>query len=231
MVKASPQPGLLPGRRADLVARSIPLIREQTKGRHSLDDFLRNFFGQRDTEPIVVPYTRADVESALSAVCPYDWHAFFETRVYQANSAPPTDGSRGGRLEAGANNETPNRDRFYPPGFEAASAQWYSIGASVKTDGTIADVLPATPADQAGLGPHMTILSSTVARSRLDASDGSDRASASTASLSVVVKNFSTVQSRDIQYAGGLRYPHLERIAGSRGLLTEILAARNIADR
>ena len=205
------------------------VIREQTKGLHSLDDFLRNFFGQRDTEPVVVPYTRADVESALSAVCPYDWHAFFETRVYQPNSAPPTDG-----LEAAGwklvYNETPNRDRFYQPGFEAASAQWYSIGASVKTDGTIADVLPATPAYEAGLGPHMTILS---VDGRTFSIDRLTEAIAHPVNgkLSVVVKNFSTVQSRDIQYAGGLRYPHLERIAGSRDVLTEILTARSIADR
>jgi len=68
------------------------IIREQTQGRRSLDDFLRSFLGQRDTGPIVVPYTRQDVEEALSAVCPYDWHTFIETHVYQVNSKPPTDG-------------------------------------------------------------------------------------------------------------------------------------------
>ncbi len=43
--------------------RADALIREQSQGRLSLDDFLRSFFGQRDTEPIVVPYTREDVEA------------------------------------------------------------------------------------------------------------------------------------------------------------------------
>jgi predicted metalloprotease with PDZ domain len=205
------------------------VIREQTKGLHSLDDFLRNFFGQRDTEPIVVPYTRADVESALGAVCPYDWHTFFETRVYQPNSAPPTDGleSAGWKL---VYNETLNRDRFYPPGFEAASAQWYSIGALVKTDGTIADVLPDTPAYEAGLGPHMTILS---VDGRTFSIEHFTEAIAhpGNGKLSVVVKNFDSVQSRDIRYSGGLRYPHLERIPENRDVLTEILAARSISNR
>src|SRR5262245_15648435 len=49
--------------------------------------------------------------------------------------------------------------------------------------------------------------------------------------VSFVVKNFNPVQSRENPYAGGLRYPHLERIPGSRDVLTEILAARSIADR
>jgi predicted metalloprotease with PDZ domain len=127
-------------------------------------------------------------------------------------------------------NETPNRDRFYPPGFEAASAQWYSIGVSVKTDGTIADVLPATPAYEAGLGPHMTILS---VDGRTFSIEHLTEAIAHPVNgkLSVVVKNFDSVQSRDVRYAGGLQYPHLERIPGSRDVLTEILAARSIADR
>ena len=39
------------------------IIREQTQDRLSLDDFLRSFLGQRDTGPIVVPYTREEVEA------------------------------------------------------------------------------------------------------------------------------------------------------------------------
>jgi hypothetical protein len=58
------------------------LIRTQSQGHVSLDDFLRNFLGQRDTGPRVVPYTREDVEAALSATWPFDWHKFFEERVY-----------------------------------------------------------------------------------------------------------------------------------------------------
>jgi predicted metalloprotease with PDZ domain len=209
--------------------RAEALIREQSKGLHSLDDFLRGFFGQRDTESIVVPYTRADVEAGLSAVWPADWHALFETRVYQPNSAPPTDGLEavGWRLMY---TETPNRDRFNAPGYEAGSFQLYSIGVLVKTDGTIADVSPGTPAYEAGLGPHMTILS-------VDGRTFSLRnlteaiAHPVNGGLSVVVKNFDAIQSRNIRYQGGLRYPHLERIPGRHDYLTEILTARSIGDR
>jgi hypothetical protein len=45
--------------------------------------------------------------------------------------------------------------------------------------------------------------------------------------ISLVVRNFDTVETREIQYAGGLRYPHLERIPGTHDYLTEILAPRN----
>src|SRR5262249_19086756 len=149
--------------------------------------------------------------------------------VYQPNSAPPTDG-----LEAAGwklvYNETPNRDRFYEPGFEAGSAQWYSIGVSVLTNGTISDVLPGTPAYEAGLGPHMTIIA---VNGRTFSFENLTEAIANPANgkLSVVVKNVDSIQSHDIKYAGGLRYPHLERIPGSHDFLTDILATRSIVNR
>jgi hypothetical protein len=45
--------------------------------------------------------------------------------------------------------------------------------------------------------------------------------------ISLVVRNFDSVESREIQYAGGLRYPHLERIPGSHDYLSEILEPRS----
>jgi predicted metalloprotease with PDZ domain len=203
-------------------------IREQTRGRLSLDDFLRNFFGQRDTDPIVAPYTRDDVEAALSAICPFDWHAFFETHVYQVNTKPPTDGleAAGWRLMY---NATPNNERFdsdmLPIGYDGA----YSIGMYLKKDGTIIDVLPGTPAYDAGLGPHMTLIA-------VDGHVYSDEALNESIAhprngkIPLIVRNFDSVESREIQYAGGVRYPHLERIPGSHDYLTEILEPRSYKD-
>ena len=131
-------------------------IREQSQGRLSLDDFLRSFFGQRDTGPIVVPYTREQVEASLLALCPLDWHSFFQARVYEVNSKPPTDGleTAGWRLVYGA---TPNSSSVPWLPQDNYNA-WYSIGVIVKKDGTIEDVLPQTPAFDAGLGPQMKIV-------------------------------------------------------------------------
>jgi predicted metalloprotease with PDZ domain len=205
--------------------RADTIIREQTRGRLSLDDFLRTFFGQRDTEPIVVPYTREEVEAALSAICPYDWHTFFEKRVYQVNAQPPTEGleAAGWRL---VYNATPNNERFdsdlYPIGYNGD----YSIGMSVKKDGLIFDVLPGTPAYDAGLGPSMTILSvdgQAYSAEVLNESIAHPR----NGKISLLIRNFDSVQFREIQYDGGVRYPHLERIPGSHDYLSEILEPRN----
>ena len=39
-----------------------------------------------------------------------------------------------------------------------------------------------------------------------------------------MAKNFDSVQTYEIHYAGGLRYPHLERIPDTHDYLSEILA-------
>jgi predicted metalloprotease with PDZ domain len=203
------------------------LIREQSQGRLSLDDFLRSFFGQRDTEAIVVPYTRQDVEAALTAIWPYDWHTFIETHVYQVNSKPPTDGleAAGWRL---VYNSTPNNDRFFREYLPIEYYGSYSVGMDVDKDGSIWDVWPGTAAYDAGLGPHMTILA---VDGRAYSADTLDRSIAHprNGKISVVVRNFDSVETREIHYAGGVRYPHLEQIAGSHDYLSEILGPRTNA--
>jgi predicted metalloprotease with PDZ domain len=205
------------------------IIRTQSKGARSLDTFLRRFFGERDTGPIVAPYTRQDIESALSAVCPYDWHQFFETRIYQANGAPPTGGleAAGWRL---VYDDTPNRDRFLPRRIESRGVQRDSIGLTVATDGAIDDVVPGSPAYEAGLGPRMTVVAVDGRAFSMDALADSI-AHPANGRIALLVRNFASVQSRDIRYAGGLRYPHLERIPAATDYLSDILTAQRAGDR
>jgi predicted metalloprotease with PDZ domain len=204
--------------------RADTIIREQSHDRLSLDDFLRSFLGQRDTGPIVVPYTREDVEASLNAILPYDWHTFFETRIYQVNSKPPTDGleAAGWRL---VNTETPNNDPFFSAVLPIAYFASSSIGIDVKKDSTIYDVVPGSPAYDAGLGPQMAIIA---VDGRVYSADvlNDSIAHPRNGKIVLVVRNFDSVETHEIQYAGGVRYPHLERIPGSRDYLSEILAPR-----
>src|SRR5262249_54002196 len=114
-----------------------------------------------------------------------------------------------------------------PPGSEAQSDQLYSIGALVKTDGTITDVLPGSPAYDAGLGPHMTILA---VDNRTFSVENlvSAIAHPSNGTIAVTVRNFDSVLTHDIRYGGGLRYPHLARIPDSQDDLTTMLEPRTV---
>src|SRR5579863_2184514 len=184
-----------------------------------------SFFGQRDTEPIVVPYTRDDVEKALSVVCAYDWHNYFETRIYKVNSKPPIDGleAAGWRL---VYNPTPNNDIFFSDLLPFSYDGSYSIGLSVKKDGTIFDVLQGMPAWDAGLGPNMVILA---VDGRAYSGDVLNESIAHPWNEKIVlqVRNFNSVETHEVRYAGGVRYPHLERVPGTHDYLTEMLATRS----
>ncbi|HEV2697968.1 MAG TPA: hypothetical protein VGU90_08245, partial [Terriglobales bacterium] len=208
--------------------RADTIIREQTQDRLSLDDFLRSFFGQRDTGPIVVPYTREEVEASLSAICPYDWHAFFETRIYQVNSKPPIEGleAAGWRI---VYNDTPNNEPFFSVLLPIKVFAGNSIGMAVEKGGSIFDVVPGLPAYNAGLGPHMTVMA---VDGRVYSPDVLNEAIAhpKNGKIALIVRNFDGVEIREISYAGGLRYAHLERIPGTHDYLSEILAPRNLKE-
>src|SRR5258708_26507140 len=170
-------------------------------------------------------YTRADVEAALSATWPDDWHSFFERYVYQVNRLPPTDDleAAGWRL---VYNSTPNHESFWAVLPQAPTHfAWESIGIDLQKDGTIWDVLPGSPAYDAGLGPNMTIEAvdgNTFSPDLLDESLEHPRSGR----IMLVVRNFATVETHKIQYPGGVRYPHLERIPGTHDYLTETLTPR-----
>jgi predicted metalloprotease with PDZ domain len=203
--------------------RADTIIREQSHDRRSLDDFLRAFFGQSDTGLIVVPYTREDVEAALTAICPYDWHSFFTTAIYQVNNKPPVEGleAAGWRL---VYNATPNDEPTYgshPPLLRAA----YSLGLDVSASGNLVDVYPGTPAYASGLGPHMTILAVDGKAFSFDALNNAI-ARPSHGKVTLIIRNFESVETHEIPYAGGIMSPHLERMPGTHDYLTEILAAR-----
>lgn len=204
--------------------RADTIIRAQSQDRLSLDNFLQSFFGQRDTGPIVVPYTREDVEASLFAVASYDWHAFFETHIYQVNNKPPTDGleAAGWRLSF-----TDQPNAYYTAWEPDSCDASQSIGIDVKKDGTIDDVWPGKPGYDAGLGPHMIILA---VDGHIYSHDALNQAIAhpKDGKLTLIVRNFDSVETHEIAYSGGVRYAHLERNAGTRDYLSEILRRRAV---
>jgi hypothetical protein len=44
--------------------------------------------------------------------------------------------------------------------------------------------------------------------------------------ITLIVRNFDSVETHVIRYTGGVRFPHLERIPGTHDYLSEILATR-----
>ena len=201
------------------------LIRERSRGKRSLDDFARVFFGGKDGDYTPRTYTFEDVAAALNAVEPYDWTAFLQTRVRDLAPKAPLDGlARGGwRL---VYTETPTA--YFTAAQAAAKTTnlMYSLGVSLNREGDVTAVLWDSPAFDAGLTVSTRILAvngiafdaERLKTAITDAKSGQP--------IELLVKNGDHFQTLAIPYRGGLRYPRLERIEGAPDLLSRIYEPR-----
>lgn len=201
------------------------LIREKTRGRKSLDDFLHLYSTPSVTGPITRTYTRSDIERLLSEVVPYDWHGFIEQRVYEVAPTPPTDEL----VRAGWKLVYTSKPNEFIAAFAAlqhANDQWYSYGLQIGKDDTVTDVREGSPAWTAGLAPGMKIAA-------LDGQAYSDdvlkyistRAEHSTGATEFLVQQDSWYRTYQVTYHEGPKYPHLVRIPGKPDMLAKIMAS------
>ena len=198
------------------------IIRQQTHGQRSLDDFCRLFYGGQSGPPKVVSYTFEDLVGSLNQVAPYDWAALLSERVNSIAPHAPLGGIAGGGWRL-VYNDQPNP--FVRAGEKLGKrvSAAYSLGFEIRDDGELADVLHASPAYLAGLGPGMKLVaingrawSREVLADALRASKGSDRP------IDLLVENANFFRTYSIPYHGGIRNPHLERTAAP-DVLGEIL--------
>jgi predicted metalloprotease with PDZ domain len=103
----------------------------------------------------------------------------------------------------------------------------YSLGLSIGKDGGINDVRWDSPAFNAGLGTGTTVVAVNGQEYDKDLlEDAVKAAKDGKAPIKLMVKEFDRYRTVDIDYHGGLRYPHLERIEGKPDRLTPIFTAR-----
>src|SRR5262249_12362334 len=134
------------------------IIRKQSQGKKSLEDFLRAFHGGPSTGPEVKPYTFDSLTESLNTIVNYDWKKFFDERLYKTG----TDRAPNGGIEAGGYHLTYGEHMTEVQrtidGLNDGANLAYSIGIKVGSDGAVTDVLSETPAAKAGIGPGMKIL-------------------------------------------------------------------------
>ena len=198
------------------------LIREKSGGKKSLDDFARGFFGVEDGRVDVLTYTFEDVVAALNAVQPHDWAAFLRSRVELAGGEAPLDGlARGGWRLVYTDKPSAGGGRGGGSDFS------YSLGMSVGKDNKIGGVLWNSAAFQAGLAPGMLLVAvNGEAASGELLSEAVTAAKDAKAPIVLLVNSFDKILTIKLDYHGGLRYPHLERIPGTPDRLSQIHAPR-----
>ncbi len=200
-------------------------IRELTHGQKSIEDFCHRFHGGESSAPAVKPYTLDDVVAALDEVAPHDWKAFLGSRIYVVTPHAPLDGitRSGWRLVySDANNEyikTGDGDRV-----QAMS----SLGLTVRArDGVVTDVSLDAPAGRTGLGPGMQLLAVNGLRYSAEVLRNAIKESKNASGpMTIEFQNDDVVKTVSVDYRGGAREPHLERVPGKADVLAQILAPR-----
>jgi predicted metalloprotease with PDZ domain len=202
-------------------------IRNLTHGQKSLDDFAARFLGVGgNTGPETLPYSFDDLVAALNATVPYDWKTFLNDRLQSHTLHAPLDGiSHGGYKLAYTDT---------PTDYEKAILSQHSIidaiaslGLIITKDGKIGDVTMDSPADKAGLGPGETIVAiNGLAYNNDRMKTALVNSKTSKDPIELIVSNSDVFHIVKLDYHGGERYAHLERVNGTPDLLDQIIAPR-----
>jgi predicted metalloprotease with PDZ domain len=208
-------------------------IRELSGGKKSLDDFAKLFFGIDNGSYITSPYTFDDLVKALNMVQPYDWAGFFRTRVRAVNPNVPENGFTQGGYRLVYNDNEPDwmKKAESVRGVSFAT----SLGFSLKSDiggagspGSLDSVWWDSPAFKAGITPDMQL--EAVNDQKYTAAGLRETILAAEKTkepVKLLLKHGDEFVTVSLDYHGGLRYPHLERVETTPDRMDAILAPSN----
>jgi predicted metalloprotease with PDZ domain len=201
------------------------LIREKSGGKKSLDDFCRMFHGGQDGPPEVKPYTFDDVVQTLNRVVEYDWKAFLDKRLTSTGAEPPLDGVTRSGWKVVYRDQ---RGELFKAleGEEKSVNLTTALGLLLKDDGTVVDIVPGKAADKAGVGPGMKLVAVNGRRWSAERLRQAVAATLRGSPLRLLLENGDYFETLTLDYAGGEKYPHLERAAGKPDLLADIFRPR-----
>jgi predicted metalloprotease with PDZ domain len=202
------------------------IIRQQSRGRRSIDDFSRAFFGIRDRDWGEVTYTLDDIVATLNKVQPYDWRAYLQRRVYDVAASPPLEGiTQGGYRLVYTDQPT----SWWKSGEKRGKNTdlTYSGGFVLDKDGKVTGVLWDSAAFNAG----MTVGSQIVAVDghKFDADElkrAIRDAAGSGPAPELLILDGDVYRTVKLDWHGGLKYPRLEKVGKGPGTLDALLAPR-----
>ena len=206
------------------------IIRQQTKGAKSLDDFCKLFHGAPSGPPMVKTYTFDDVVNGLNQVVAYDWRGFWTERLSNHGPGAPLAGIEGSGWKL-VYDENPSeldraQDRDGDRNGRSVNAH-YSVGLVAGSDGAIQDTVEGMVAAKAGIGPGMKIVAVNGRRFSPEVwRDAMQAAKTSPSQIELIVENTDYFRVVKLDYHGGEKYPHLVRDESKPDLLTEIYRAK-----
>lgn len=198
------------------------IIHRESKGEKSIDDFCHAFHGGANNGPEVKTYTFEQLVKELNAIAPYDWAAFFQSRLESTSAEAPVGGIENGGWKVVMTDKPPRSEgRRGGPGYT------YSLGIQIGGDGTLSDVIVGGPAFKAGLAPAMKVIGVNNRVYTADVlADAVKAAKDSKGPISLLVVSDDYIRTVSVDYHGGPQFPHLVRIEDKPDYLDELITPR-----
>jgi predicted metalloprotease with PDZ domain len=215
------------------------IIRVQSKGTKSIDDFCKLFHGAPSTAPMVKTYTFDDVVNTLNQVVPYDWRGFWTEKLTNHGPGAPLGGIEGSGWKLVYDENRSEMMRAWEDEHQEINAS-FSVGMMIDDaclrsradgdcdyDGTVEDTVEGMDAARAGIGPGMKIIAVNSRRFTPRVfRDALALAKNSSQPVQLLIENTDYYRTFNIDYHGGEKYPHLLRDESKPDLLSEIIRAR-----
>jgi len=201
------------------------IIRQQTHGAKSMDDFCHLFHGGESGPPQVKTYNFEDVVKTVNQVTPYDWDKFWTERLTNHAPGAPLAGLEASGWKLAYDDKRSELERAEEARNEIDAA--YSVGLLLHRDGVIVDTIEGMAAAKAGIGPGMKVIAVN-GRAFSDDSlrDALKDGKTSPTPIELLVENADYFHTYKLDYHGGEQYPHLVRDASKPDELSEIIKAR-----
>jgi predicted metalloprotease with PDZ domain len=204
------------------------IIRKQTSGKKSMDDFAHIFHGPPDSPPMVKPYGFDDVVNTLNQVAPYDWRKFLADRIVRVAPQAPLGGIEAGGYKLVYTPEPSALTRMneqHHKGIDCSASLGLLIRQSEdKDEGEVVDVIRGMIADKAGMAPGMKIIAVNGRRFSDDVlMDALRESTASKQPIELLAENDDYFKTYSLDYHDGPRYPHLVRDESKPDVLSDII--------
>jgi predicted metalloprotease with PDZ domain len=202
------------------------IIREQSGGKRSIDDFARAFFGMRDGDYGELTYTFDDIVKTLNQVQPYDWASYLNAHVYDIYAAAPLDGITKGGYDLVFTDEPTNWTKVAEKNGKYTDLT-YSGGLTIGNDGEVGTVIWDSPAFNAGLTVGTDILAVNGREYSGDSIKAAITAAKGTKQpINLLTKDGDVYRTVSLNWHGGLKYPRLVKNGKGEGTLDALLAPR-----
>ena len=203
------------------------ILRKQTRGEKSLDDFCHRFFAvpENSRQPIK-PFALEEIVSILNQIVAFDWQGLIDRRIMKPQASLSLEPLDRVGYEFTYVDDAPESVKLREKERKYISAE-YSLGLTVdKEKNQVRSVKPDSPADKAGLTAGMEFVAVNGRRFTEDRFREALKATKENRSIEFVVYQSDNVRTITVPYLDGPRFPMIKAVEGKQNILQQICSPK-----